>query len=68
MMGFMIITAFLSMWISNMACTAIMLPIVSAMLLHIKKTETKEQELQQSRANEVLSISQTKDDNGNMGM
>ncbi|XP_062873526.1 solute carrier family 13 member 2-like [Trichomycterus rosablanca] len=58
MMGFMIITGFLSMWISSMACTAIVLPIVSAILEHIRKTETEaeEKELKQSRANEAFNI------------
>ena len=32
MLGFMIVTAFLSFWISNTACTAMMLPVVTAVV------------------------------------
>ncbi|TMS14115.1 Solute carrier family 13 member 2 [Larimichthys crocea] len=40
MMGFMIVSAFLSMWISNSATTAMMLPIAKAVLMQLKATET----------------------------
>lgn len=40
-MGIMITTAFLSMWISNSASTAMMLPIVSAVLQQLNDTEAK---------------------------
>lgn len=36
MLGFMIPTMFLSMWISNTATTAMMVPIVSAVLDELK--------------------------------
>ena len=35
-MGFMIVTAFLSMWISNTATTAMMIPIVHAILVQLR--------------------------------
>ncbi len=37
-LGFMVATAFLSMWISNTATTMMMMPIALAILLHVSKT------------------------------
>ena len=37
-LGFMIATAFLSMWISNVATTAMMVPIMEAVLIELEST------------------------------
>lgn len=70
MLGFMIITAFISMWITNIASTAIMLPIVHAMLDHLIKTEAEEEEreLQQCGAINTLPVHKSKDGFGNIRM
>ncbi|XP_053337721.1 Na(+)/citrate cotransporter-like isoform X1 [Clarias gariepinus] len=67
MLGFMSITAFLSMWISNIACTAIMLPIVHDILEHLRTTEAEndERELQKSRAIQSSQRHETRDGTGN---
>ncbi|KAM9788519.1 solute carrier family 13 member 2 [Neosynchiropus ocellatus] len=44
MMGFMVVSAFLSMWISNTATTAMMLPIARAVLLQLKETDIQADE------------------------
>lgn len=49
MIGFMVVSAFLSMWISNTATTAMMLPIANAVLLQLKDTELKA-EMQEDQA------------------
>lgn len=49
-MGFMIVSSFLSMWISNTATTAMMLPIANAVLEQLKETELQAEEMYQNRA------------------
>lgn len=44
LMGVMIVTAFLSMWISNSAATAMMLPITNAILEQLKNIEMQIEE------------------------
>lgn len=43
MFGFMLTTSFLSMWISNTATTAMMLPIVEAVFNELKASESTEE-------------------------
>uniref|UniRef100_A0A8C6SH82 Solute carrier family 13 member 2 n=1 Tax=Neogobius melanostomus TaxID=47308 RepID=A0A8C6SH82_9GOBI len=54
MIGFMSTTAFLSMWISNSAATAMMLPIVKAVLDQLSDTEAtaEEKELEMMAVND----------------
>lgn len=49
-MGFMIVSSFLSMWISNTATTAMMLPIANAVLEQLKDTELQAEEEYQDTA------------------
>jgi len=45
MMGFMVTSFFLSMWISNTATTAMMLPIVEAVFAELKKGLRKDSQV-----------------------
>ncbi|XP_036392610.1 solute carrier family 13 member 2-like isoform X2 [Megalops cyprinoides] len=63
MMGFMGTTAFLSMWISNTASTAMMLPIAHAVLQQLKRTEQEadEKELQGVHDNQGFEMGDLQD-------
>lgn len=55
-MGVMIVTAFLSMWISNSAATAMMLPITNAILEQLKDIEMQIEEEGQNAPVDGLSF------------
>uniref|UniRef100_H2Z9I1 Citrate transporter-like domain-containing protein n=1 Tax=Ciona savignyi TaxID=51511 RepID=H2Z9I1_CIOSA len=57
MLGFMLTTYFLSMWISNTATTAMMLPIVEAVFGELKAGEEK-------RAREILEMTRARSGKG----
>ncbi|XP_068456624.1 solute carrier family 13 member 2 [Clinocottus analis] len=67
MLGFMIVSSFLSMWISNSATVAMMLPISQAVLQQLKATEAQADERDFQAAAEdnhafEMEISQTKEE------
>ncbi|KAM6983586.1 solute carrier family 13 member 2 [Tautogolabrus adspersus] len=66
MIGFMSVSAFLSMWISNTATTAMMLPIAHAVLLQLKATEARAdaRDIQAAADNEgfELEVTETKEE------
>ncbi|XP_035226417.1 solute carrier family 13 member 5-like isoform X2 [Stegodyphus dumicola] len=56
MLGFMITTMFLSMWISNTATTAMMVPIVDAVLNELEKEEREKEPLKSDVPVSLLSV------------
>lgn len=56
LMGVMIVTAFLSMWISNSASTAMMLPITNAILEQLKEIEMQIEDEHQKAAEDDPSL------------
>ncbi|XP_055022991.1 solute carrier family 13 member 2-like [Boleophthalmus pectinirostris] len=71
MVGFMSTTAFLSMWISNSAATAMMLPIAKAVLDQLSdteaRTEEKEWEMMAASDGEGNPVFQMEDEKTDMG-
>lgn len=59
MLGLMVPTWFLSMWISNTATTAMMIPIANAILLQLKDTEKKYKKGAENKALEMDDINVT---------
>lgn len=56
MLGFMTVTAFLSMWISNTATTAMMVPIVQAILEQLNSNTDAEASTKRHRKSVSLEV------------
>eukprot|EP00794_Sanderia_malayensis_P014378 gene14378-15876_t len=61
MLGFMLVTAFISMWITNTATTAMMTPIMEAVLKQLDKDNLPEPEPENSEGNETDVLASTND-------
>ena len=56
MLGFMLPTWFLSMWISNTATTAMMFPVATAVLDQFSQVDELEEKTTEANANETGAI------------
>lgn len=64
MLGFMLTTMFLSMWISNTACTAMMVPIVTAVLDELKSHEEDKSSPRRPSLSLTAGVTKSRHDSG----